>query len=95
MAVTCQSNANAHLGDIVQKAQQKRCTEKEIKDDKAKASATKLEAAREHHAVILSIAGLKASVKCKEEAIWSHTSRPDLCYSSSNTTWTWTAIALI
>jgi hypothetical protein len=85
-------NANVHPGNIVQNAQQKKCTKKKIEDEKAKAKAqsiaAKEKAARKHHAIILNIARLKASVECEEEAIRAHINRPDLYHSSSNMTQT-------
>lgn len=92
--VTCQSNTNAHPGDIVWLAKQKKCTKQQIKDNKAKAKAAKQEAARERHAVISSIAGLKATADHKEEVIRAHASRPDLLYCSSNATRTTAALIL-
>jgi hypothetical protein len=90
--VTCESNANAHPGHIIQKEQQKRHTQQEIADDKAKAKAmsitVKQEAARKHYTMIMNIAGLKASVEREEEAIRTHANRPDLQYTTPHIAWT-------
>jgi hypothetical protein len=84
--VTRETNANAHPGHIVQKVQRKKRTKQEIADDKAKAQAksiaAKQEAARKHHDMISTIAGLKATVEREEQAIRAHANRPDLQYSS-------------
>jgi hypothetical protein len=73
MVETCKLNANAHLGNIVWKSQQKKCTKQEIAEDIAKAKArsiaAKKAAAIHHQGVITSIARLKASVEQEEEAI--------------------------
>lgn len=81
-AVTRGSNANAHPGNIVRKAQRSRRTKKEIEEDnaraKAKSIAARQEAATKHHAVISTIAALKSSVERKEEAIQANGNRPDI-----------------
>ena len=97
MVVTRQSNADAHPGDIVWKVQRKRRTAKEIEDDKAKgkakSAAAKEKAASKRHAVISTVAGLRASVEREEEAIQVHTNRPNRHHGSSSATRT--AAALI
>ena len=86
----CGTNVNVHLGDIVRKAQWNWYTKEEVEAEKArtkvKSIATKEEAAAKHCAVMLTIAGLKASIKCKEEAIQVHVNHPDLCYCFLNMT---------
>ena len=89
-AVTRRSNANAHPGDVVRKAQRNRRTKKEMEEDKAKAKAksiaAKQEAAAKHHAVISTIAALKSSVEREEEAIRANGNRPDFRSCSPNVT---------
>lgn len=86
-ATTRKTNANAHPGDIVRKAQRSRRTKQEIEEERAKAKAKSIamrqEAATKHHTVMSSIAALKSSVEHEEEAIREHASRPDLRYPNA------------
>jgi len=81
-AATCEANANTHPGYIVLNAQKSKRTTKEVEDKKAWARAkritTKQDVAAEHHAIISTIAALKATVECQEAEIQAHTNRPDL-----------------
>lgn len=81
------TNASAHPGDVVRKAQRNRRTKQEIEEEKAKAKAKSItarqEAATNHRAVISTIVALKSSVEHEEEAIREHTSRPDLRYPNA------------
>ncbi|KAI0289104.1 hypothetical protein B0F90DRAFT_1826768 [Multifurca ochricompacta] len=83
---THKANSKAHPGHIIINSQQKRCTARQVAEDKAKskeeeATAREIEATQ-HQAVVNRIANIEDRIQLAELSVQKHAARPDLAPST-------------